>query len=60
MNIAIAEILRKANEESKLILKNTPEKSLKRRLQIESYNYYNENKGYLSRLLSALKTHWYC
>ncbi len=58
MNIAIAEILRKANEESNLILKNTCEQSLKRRIQIQTYNY--ENRSYISRLITALKTHWYC
>ncbi len=58
MNIAIAEILRKANEESVLILKNTTEQSLKRRHQIETYRY--ENNGLISRLIAAVKTHWFC
>jgi len=55
MNIAIAEILRKANEESLLILKNTPEQSLKRRHQLESYPK-TENKGLISKLITAIKT----
>ena len=53
MNIAIAEILRKANEESILILKNTPEQSLKRRHQLENYP---KNIGLLSRLITSIKT----
>jgi hypothetical protein len=56
MNIAIAEILRKANEESILILKNTPEQSLKRRQQLENYPR-TENKGLISRLITAIKSH---
>ena len=55
MNIAIAEILRKANEESKMILKNTPEQSLKRRQQLENYPR-TENKGLISRLITTIKT----
>ncbi len=54
MNIAIAEILRKANEESILILKNTTEQSLKRRHQLENYPK-TENKGIISRLITAIK-----
>ena len=53
MNIAIAEILRKANEESNTILKNTSEQSLKRRQQLESYNYTKE--GFISKLISRIK-----
>jgi hypothetical protein len=57
MNIAIAEILRKANEESVLILKNTTEQSLKRRQQLENYPR-TENKGLIERLITAIKTKW--
>ena len=55
MNIAIAEILRKANEDSILILKNTTEQSLKRRHQLENYPR-SENKGLIYRLITAIKT----
>jgi hypothetical protein len=55
MNIAIAEILRKANEESILILKNSPEQSLKRRHQLENYPK-TENKGLIARLITTIKT----
>ena len=55
MNIAIAEILRKANEESNLILKNTTEQSLKIRHQLENYPR-SENKGIISRLITAIKS----
>ena len=54
MNIAIVEMLRKANEESNMILKNTPEQSLKRRLQVQNYNYKRE--GIISRLITSLKS----
>ena len=60
MNIAIAEILRKANEESNMILKNTSEQSLKRRRQIETYEYIKKDEGYISKLISRIKTYWYC
>ncbi len=54
MNIAIVEMLRKANEESNMIIKNTSEQSLKRRLQIQNYTYKNE--GVISRLITSLKS----
>ena len=62
MNIAIAEILRKANEESNMILKNTSEQSIKRRQQIETYKQYESYKdeSYISKLILRLKTYWYC
>jgi len=55
MNIAIAETLKKVNEESNLILKNTTEQSLKRRHQLENYPRY-ENKGIISSLITAIKS----
>ena len=62
MNIAIAEILRKANEESNMILKNTSEQSIKRRQQLETYKQDKKYKdeGYISNLILRLKTYWYC
>ena len=60
MNIAIAEILRKANEESNMILKNTSEQSIKRRQQIEAYEYSKKDESYMSKLILRLKTYWYC
>jgi hypothetical protein len=60
MNIAIAEILRKANEESNMILKNTSEQSIKRRQQLTTYKQGKEDQGYISNLILRLKTYWYC
>ncbi len=67
MNIVIVEQLRKANEESKIILKNNMETSLKRREQQDTYfkdklsNVNNERReSLISRLISTIKTHWYC
>jgi hypothetical protein len=62
MNIAIAEILRKANEESNMILKNTSEQSIKRKQQLETYKQDKKYKdeGYISNLILRLKTYWYC
>jgi hypothetical protein len=59
MNIAIAEILRKANEESNMILKNTSEQSLKRRQQIETYEYSKKDEGIMLTLISRIKRLWY-
>lgn len=56
MNIAIAEILKKANEESNMILKNTSEQSIKRRQQLENYPKI-ENKGTITRLFTAIKNY---
>jgi hypothetical protein len=64
MNIIIVEQLRKANEESKFILQNNSETSLKRREQISSYKEEKKeqikNESLISRLISTIKTHWYC
>jgi hypothetical protein len=59
MNIAIAEILRKANEESNIILKNTSEQSLKRRQQLETYEYSKKDEGIMLTLISRIKRLWY-
>ena len=59
MNIAIAEILRKANEESNIILKNTSEQSIKRRQQLETYEYSKKDEGIISNLISRIKRLWY-
>jgi hypothetical protein len=55
MNIVIVERLRKANDDSVLILNSTVEQSLKRRHQLENYPRY-ENKGIISRLITAIKS----
>jgi len=55
MNIVIVERLRKANDESVLILNSTVEQSLKRRQQLENYPK-TENEGIISRLITAIKS----
>lgn len=65
MNIAIVEMIRKANEESFMILKNTSEQSIKRRQQITTYNYItprlmsdDKHETLLSKLILRLKSIW--
>jgi hypothetical protein len=55
MNIVIMERLRKANDDSVLILNSTVEQSLKRRQQLENYPK-TENGGIISRLITAIKS----
>jgi hypothetical protein len=55
MNIVIVERLRKATEESNIILNSTVEQSIKRRQQLENYPK-TENEGIISRLITAIKT----
>jgi hypothetical protein len=64
MNIVIVEQLRKANEESKMILQRNTETSLKRRDQQQTYKEGKKNiekkDSLISKLITAIKTHWYC
>ena len=60
MNIVIAELIRKANEESNNILKRTSEQSIKRRQQLMQYNEVINNETFFSKLLTTIKTHWFC
>ena len=59
MNIVIVEQLNRANRQSLDILASSREQSLKRRNQIQTYNYTRENTWY-NNIISAIKTYWYC
>lgn len=60
MNIVIVEQLNKAIRQSNDLLKATPEKSLKRRRQLEEYNNYFIKTTWYKDIINSIKTYWYC
>ena len=59
MNIVIVEQLNKAVRQSNELLKATPEQSLKRRHQLETY-FSKGNSRWYKDLINTIKTYWYC
>ncbi len=62
MNIIIAEQLNRANKLSIELLNSTREQSIKRRNQVETYNYTldEEDSGWINHIIRKIKTYWYC
>ena len=59
MNIVIVEQLNEAIKQSNALLKATTEQSLKRRHQLEQYDYLKETTWYKD-IIRSIKTYWYC
>ena len=59
MNIVIVEQLNKAIRQSDDLLKATPEQSLKRRHQQETY-FSGVKSTWYKDIINSIKTYWYC